>query len=254
MLLPAKTDFQTVLEHDPTHILARAALSQLDHLLASDPSLLQPPESSVLTMDYRFPDYDYELLEVASMSDSDESNHVGNGVPCRFYNQLGCVKGTNCEYSHAPDERSVRDLLGRNVCTYHLLSSCKFGISKCVYSHHKDALPAEGWWTSPARIAKIKATLESVEQKKRDLRVLEQERIRLQYRAVKESHQKDKDKAGHHHFPKTPKTAVSFAPDAAKKGQGKQNGKPPHSATIKKSTPVAAETPVVTTDTAPKAA
>ena len=44
-------------------------------------------------------------------SDSSDCLHVGNGVPCRFYNHAGCVRGAECAFSHAPDERSIRDEL-----------------------------------------------------------------------------------------------------------------------------------------------
>lgn len=35
--------------------------------------------------------------------------HAGNGIPCRYYNHGGCRRGSECTYSHAPDDKSVRD-------------------------------------------------------------------------------------------------------------------------------------------------
>ena len=48
-----------------------------------------------------------------SLSDSSDCFHVGNGIPCRFYNThaLGCGMGLLCRFSHSPDEKSVRDNL-----------------------------------------------------------------------------------------------------------------------------------------------
>jgi hypothetical protein len=50
-------------------------------------------------------------LELESVSDSSDWNHEGNGIPCRFYNHDGCLRGTVCRFSHAPDHKSVRDRL-----------------------------------------------------------------------------------------------------------------------------------------------
>ncbi len=35
--------------------------------------------------------------------------HIGNGVASWYYNHDTRLRGVNCEYSHAPDIRSVRD-------------------------------------------------------------------------------------------------------------------------------------------------
>lgn len=48
---------------------------------------------------------------------------------------------------------------GRNVCLYMLLSTCRFGDSKCIYSHNKDKLDPEGWWNDEAEIENRKNTL-----------------------------------------------------------------------------------------------
>lgn len=57
----------------------------------------------------QWPEYDEEACELSSNSDSSDCVHVGNGIPCRFYNHDGCSRGDQCNYSHAPDEKSVRD-------------------------------------------------------------------------------------------------------------------------------------------------
>lgn len=62
--------------------------------------------------DYDWPGYDEDTEDSSSdESDSSDCNHFGNGVSCRFYNHDGCTKGTDCRFSHAPDEKSVRDKL-----------------------------------------------------------------------------------------------------------------------------------------------
>ena len=66
--------------------------------------------------DFAVSDDEYPLLcdkkvELESASDSSDWNHDGNGIPCRFYNHDGCIRGTECRFSHAPDHKSVRDRL-----------------------------------------------------------------------------------------------------------------------------------------------
>ncbi|KAL0961190.1 hypothetical protein HGRIS_006159 [Hohenbuehelia grisea] len=90
------------------------------------------------------PHFDAQEEELEVLSDSSDCNHQGNGIPYKFYNHDGCKKNDSCEYSHAPDLNSIRDKLGKNVCLYSLLRSCKFGPEKCVYSHSQDNLP-EHW-------------------------------------------------------------------------------------------------------------
>jgi len=110
-------DFETVLEHNPNHFLARAALTEVTHFIASSAHLgshdlgPNPIDEMVKTVDFGFPHYDGDALEIASVSDSSDCNHVGNGVQCRFYNRDGCGRGSGCVFSHAPDEKSVRDEL-----------------------------------------------------------------------------------------------------------------------------------------------
>ncbi|KAF7375666.1 hypothetical protein MSAN_00455700 [Mycena sanguinolenta] len=83
------------------------------------------------------------LFDDDSASDTSDALHTGTGTgartPCLFYNTSSCARGSACTFSHAPDRRSVRDGLGKNVCLYHLVGLCKFG-PKCIYKHGREAL------------------------------------------------------------------------------------------------------------------
>jgi hypothetical protein len=50
-------------------------------------------------------------VELESVSDSSNWNHMGNGSPCPNYNYDGCTRGVKCEFSHGPGYKSVRDRL-----------------------------------------------------------------------------------------------------------------------------------------------
>ncbi|KAG6850357.1 hypothetical protein H0H93_014311 [Arthromyces matolae] len=200
LLQAAKIDFEVVTAHDPQHSLAHTSLGRTlvllqatkvgDHILSPPPSNVTSDEEPV---DFAFPRYDDDRLELAEPSDSSDCNHVGNGIPCRFYNHDGCARGSQCEYSHAPDEKSVRDDLGRNVCLYYLLSACKFGDIKCVYLHSKDALPTSyGWWNDPEQITKVKGVLELADRKAKEQRALD---LRLQRNAANKTRAKGQGKS-----------------------------------------------------------
>ncbi|KAF4622452.1 hypothetical protein D9613_009592 [Agrocybe pediades] len=241
LLKPAKIDFETVLEHNPSHLLARAALTEVNHFIATSTHLgthelgPDPVEEAVKDVDFGFPHYDFEALEVDELSDSSDCNHVGNGVQCRFYNHEGCARGTACVFSHAPDEKSVRDELGKNVCIYHLLDSCKFGATKCIYSHSKDALPKRGWWTSPEQIAKVKSVMEVAEKNNREQRQLENERWRAHLKAMKASGKPPKSAGvkGHSKKPKAEKQSKE-ATETDGEAAGATDGEPPKSAGLEK--------------------
>jgi hypothetical protein len=49
-------------------------------------------------------------------------------------------------------------LSGKNVCLYFLLDMCKFGASKCVYSHTKVYLPS-GWWDNKDEVVQARELL-----------------------------------------------------------------------------------------------
>ncbi|KAG6808857.1 hypothetical protein H0H92_002560 [Tricholoma furcatifolium] len=181
LLAAAKIDFETVIAHDPVHALAHTSLGRTLSLLQATKignHVLSPPPIETTPdgdpVDFSFPRYEDDKLELAEPSDTSDCNHVGNGVPCRFYNHDGCARGVACDFSHAPDEKSVRDDFGRNVCLYYLLSSCKFGEHKCVYLHSKDALPTTyGWWNDSEQIDRVKSVMELAEKKAKEQRSLE---------------------------------------------------------------------------------
>ncbi|KII94310.1 hypothetical protein PLICRDRAFT_171967 [Plicaturopsis crispa FD-325 SS-3] len=97
--------------------------------------------------------YDDDGDDQEERSSSSDDDHEGNGIACKFYNHDGCTKGAACAYSHAPDELSRRDKLGKNVCLYYLLGECKFGAEKCNYSHDKRFLPNLNFWNDKAKVA-----------------------------------------------------------------------------------------------------
>ncbi len=91
------------------------------------------------------------------MSYNPDYYHIGNGVACWYYNHDTCMRGINCDYSHAPDIRSVRDsqranefaycncltfvYRGRNVCLHYLQGCRMFGEFPYRYSHDRRFLP-----------------------------------------------------------------------------------------------------------------
>ncbi|KAG6916896.1 hypothetical protein DXG01_004729 [Tephrocybe rancida] len=149
----ALADFKAVLKQDSTRSEARVQLIATQDLRNNygDDYADDKEEDDLI-----WPFYD-DNPEGFSDTDSDSSDcrHIGSGVPCRFYNHGGCTRKDNCRFSHAPDEHSERDKVGRNVCINHLIDKCKFGEAKCVYSHDKTFLPY-GWWNNPTTIATLK--------------------------------------------------------------------------------------------------
>ncbi|KII94325.1 hypothetical protein PLICRDRAFT_695334 [Plicaturopsis crispa FD-325 SS-3] len=100
-------------------------------------------------------------------SNSSDCEHEGNGLPCRDYNHDGCRKGAACAYSHAPEEHSMRDKLGKNVCLYYLLGECKFEDAECKRSHDKRFIPNQAFWNDPTSVAEAReGLLESVQVQK----------------------------------------------------------------------------------------
>ncbi|TFK23386.1 hypothetical protein FA15DRAFT_670569 [Coprinopsis marcescibilis] len=185
LLTAAKIDLELIVGHDPSHKDAQASLAivqqsfdDMDRLSSlqqgSSDVPSQPPQPTAHDLNLSYPNFDDEPLEVDSVSNSSDCHHRGNGVPCRFYNRGRCGKGIACPYSHAPDEKSVRDELGHNVCIYFLLETCKFGETKCVYSHTKDYLPSRGWWSDPEKTQKIKGIIELTEKTAKEQRALTQ--------------------------------------------------------------------------------
>lgn len=62
---------------------------------------------------------------------------------------------------------------GRNVCLHYLLRTCKFGDFKCVYSHSKEFLPKDGWWTTEDGVRNVKDSLQSWKEIKHETKTLD---------------------------------------------------------------------------------
>ncbi|CAK5281064.1 unnamed protein product [Mycena citricolor] len=151
-LLAAKIDLDTVLELQPSCFEAALEIDILIDMRDSGvPDLTNIWEDAEVPLPSDEPcpiissDLAKELRALKAERDDEEAErlaHVGNGIPCKHHNLklLGCAKGAGCPYSHAPDERSIADSEGRNVCLYFLMGSCKFG-EGCLYLHSKANLP-----------------------------------------------------------------------------------------------------------------
>ncbi|KAH9059450.1 hypothetical protein EDB83DRAFT_2224440 [Lactarius deliciosus] len=149
-LTAAGVDFATVLEQNPDSTETKKALDEVLVLMRERNEEDEPIDSE----DCR-PQFNVDSkVELESVSDSSDFNHEGNGVPCRSYNHDGCKQGLECRFSHAPDYKSVRDRLGRNVCLHFLLGDCRVG--SCVYSHDKAYLPSGRWWGCERKLAEIR--------------------------------------------------------------------------------------------------
>lgn len=114
----ARIDLSTVLDHSPSHNLATSALTKINtSMMSQDPSPggshSHTNKSTTSDLDFQFPAYEEVEVDLAELSESEECGHVGNRVPCRYYNRKdgGCSRGLGCLFKHAPDERSVRDNL-----------------------------------------------------------------------------------------------------------------------------------------------
>ncbi|KAJ7183751.1 hypothetical protein C8R46DRAFT_1344472 [Mycena filopes] len=117
---------------------------------AIDAALAHPRPSSPTDP---FPDHE-------TSSDTSDARHRPSSTPCLFYNTSHCARGSACAFSHAPDRRSVRDGLGKNVCLYWLVGLCKFGERKCIYKHGREALPEGGWWGSEEGVGAMRERVE----------------------------------------------------------------------------------------------
>ncbi|KAF7981204.1 hypothetical protein HWV62_34533 [Athelia sp. TMB] len=137
-LKAAVSDFENVLQLDSKCLEAREELKIARKLLEAGGG----DETGFHTSEDEAPHPDDDPGNGSSDSYDSDYFHYGCGIPCRSFNRDVCKKGTACRNSHAPDEKSIRDLLGRNVCIYHLLDACKYG-DACVYNHIPDFL--EHW-------------------------------------------------------------------------------------------------------------
>ncbi|KAK0227915.1 hypothetical protein IW262DRAFT_1347813 [Armillaria fumosa] len=150
----ALIDFESILTSDPDseHILSEAQAAR-DACLEG---LCSISDDGYTSSDYGAPSEDCDKDDSSTNSDSSDCRHVGNGVACRFYNHGGCNRGENCAFSHAPDDKSVRDDLGKNVCLHFLLGNCRFGDAKCIYSHTMFYLREDGFWNDEEAIAVLR--------------------------------------------------------------------------------------------------
>ncbi|KAK0458618.1 uncharacterized protein EV420DRAFT_1543418 [Desarmillaria tabescens] len=147
----ALIDFETILKSEPdsSHILSEAQAAREACL----EGLCSTSDDSCASSEYGDPSEDRAKDDSSTDSDSSDCHHFGNGIACRFYNHGGCNRGHNCKFSHTPDDKSVRDDLGKNVCLFFLLGICKFGDAKCIYSHTKLYLPENGFWNDEEAIS-----------------------------------------------------------------------------------------------------
>ncbi|KAF8258067.1 hypothetical protein EI94DRAFT_1755912 [Lactarius quietus] len=141
----AGIDFATVLQQDPNVTEAKQALEEICVLVKERNDTYDPEECGPSLAD--------PTIELESVSDSSDWNHEGNGFPCSYYNHDGCKPGIECDFSHGPDHKSVRDRLGRNVCVLFLLGYC-FG--RCAYSHDMTYLPSGRWWESERKRTEVR--------------------------------------------------------------------------------------------------
>ncbi|TBU44822.1 TPR-like protein [Dichomitus squalens] len=144
----AFADLQRLLSIDRSNVPARKEAENLREIHGISPT--KTPATN---------DQD-SALEIEDESDSEDFAHPGTGIACRYYNtrDTGCRNGKKCRFRHAPDPKSIRDELGRNVCVYWLLGHCRFAAEgKCVYAHDATYLPARGWWTDTARLERMRA-------------------------------------------------------------------------------------------------
>ncbi|KAN0129038.1 hypothetical protein V8E53_013188 [Lactarius tabidus] len=144
----ARIDFATFLEKNPDSTEAGKALYEIVILLRER----NEGDESVKPVDCR-PFLNDAKYELESVSDSSDWNHEGDGSPCSNYNLDGCMRGAECEFSHGPDYKSVRDRLGRNVCVNFLVGSCS---GECACSHDNTYLPSGRWWASEKKRAEVR--------------------------------------------------------------------------------------------------
>jgi hypothetical protein len=99
------SDLLVVTKHHPDIKEAQEELARVcfERKISGDGKRAEPK------YDEEFPLFDGEEWDPPLDSDSEDSRHVGNKRPCKFYNRGGCGKGLGCGFSHAPDDNSVRD-------------------------------------------------------------------------------------------------------------------------------------------------
>ncbi|CAA7260895.1 unnamed protein product [Cyclocybe aegerita] len=158
----ARKDFEAILRRDPDCQEAHQELEIVRGLLAATSEELEHESD-----DEEHPGFSDEAWESYSDSDSPDCKHLGIDQvaqpPCQAYNRGGCENGIGCPLGHAPDRKSVRDELGKNVCVYYLLGNCASGEASCPYSHDRNYLPPNGWWNYPDQVEAAKVIQPLVE-------------------------------------------------------------------------------------------
>ncbi|KAF5344265.1 hypothetical protein D9758_012315 [Tetrapyrgos nigripes] len=151
----AAIDIEQVLEQTPESGEAKDQLQEVREAYAN--GLGSASDGEYEDVEYEWPprsisdmrrDECLSWLEDSEYEDSGTSDceHTGNGRACRWHNgKTNCRRGAECWYSHAPDDLSVRDEIGKNVCLFYILGSCQ-KTSNCSYSHDISFLREDGWW------------------------------------------------------------------------------------------------------------
>ncbi|RXW20254.1 hypothetical protein EST38_g5590 [Candolleomyces aberdarensis] len=162
----ATLDLEAILNHDPFSCPeARKELEAVRELWHKDTSSdhEDSDDDYFISGDREWPNYHEDPFVYEADSDTEDCLHKGNGVACRFYNHGGCSRGEKCTFSHSPDDKSVRDELGKNVCLHYLLGDCKFGDMNCIYSHDDRYLPLPEWWKDPEAIERARTLVTGME-------------------------------------------------------------------------------------------
>ncbi|PIL32505.1 transporter [Ganoderma sinense ZZ0214-1] len=169
----AKSDISRLLAIEPDNVPALAEQQILQRLQttstpegASSPPAAPGRGSGKRPARARQTEAEDRAIEIEYPSDTDDYEHEGNGISCRLHNRAphGCKYGAaRCMFRHAPDWKSVRDDIGRNVCVYWLVGTCgKAATGTCLYAHDGAYLPhAGGWWTDTGRLDRLRAEFDA---------------------------------------------------------------------------------------------
>ncbi|KAG8908167.1 hypothetical protein FRB99_008710 [Tulasnella sp. 403] len=134
-LYAAKADFEAMLKLDPDSGDAKMHIEEVKKKIEARGARKADTgdrNESKRVLDSDDSDFDEELFDEDDEDDEDVSlldlplvdddasschtgshtsdyEHQGNEIPCKAYNHDGCPRGRACDFSHAPDEQSVRD-------------------------------------------------------------------------------------------------------------------------------------------------
>ena len=126
-MVQGRSHFQVSLDLEEIIAIDPACLEAISELVVVRPRYErweendEPDEDSnsdyIHPVDLAYPRPNEPPFEYESDSDTEDCRHQGNGTACRFYNHAGCSRGEECTFSHAPDDKSVRD----GVCVLHFV-------------------------------------------------------------------------------------------------------------------------------------